>query len=131
MPEKVGYLLAAANHALPESQINKTDIQASIAGVRPVVGGTAKDPSKENREHVIWDDNGIISVAGGKLTTFRLIALDVLKKASKYLPAANQNADSAVFKAINQRCPQTLTHKQWARLCGRSGIIDSSNIELI
>ena len=129
-PEEVGYLLAAANHILPESQINKTDIQASIAGVRPVVGGTAKDPSKENREHVIWDDNGIISVAGGKLTTFRLIALDVLKKASKYLPAANQKASSAVFKAINQRCPQTLTHNQWARLSGRYGKQASRIIEL-
>ncbi len=120
-PAEIDYLLAAAKHALPDSQLEKTDIQATIAGVRPVVGGTAKDPSKEKREHVIWDDNGIISVAGGKLTTFRLIALDVLKKASKYLPAANQKADSAVFKAVNHARPQKLTHNQWARLSGHYG----------
>lgn len=120
-PEEIDYLLAAANHALPEGQINKDDIQASIAGVRPVVGGTAKDPSKENREHVIWDDNGIISVAGGKLTTFRLIALDVLKKAAKYVPSAAKKADSAIFKTVTQARPKNLTHNQWARLSGHYG----------
>lgn len=119
--EEIDYLLAAVNHALPDSQLTKTDIQATIAGVRPVVGGTAKDPSKEKREHVIWDDSGVISVAGGKLTTFRLIALDVLKKAAKYVPQATNKTDSAIFKPITQLCPQDLTHNQWSRLSGHYG----------
>ena len=43
------------------------------------------DPSKESREYAVWDENGMITVAGGKLTTFRLMARDTLKKARRYL----------------------------------------------
>lgn len=120
-PAEIDYLLDAVNHALPDSQLVAADIQATIAGVRPVVGGTAKDPSKEKREHVIWDDGAMISVAGGKLTTFRLIALDVLNIAAKYLPDAAKNADSRVFKVLTHTRPQNLTQKQWLRLSGHYG----------
>lgn len=119
--EEVDYILAGANYVLPQSDLVKSDVQASIAGVRPVVGGTAKDPSKENREHAIWDDQGVISVAGGKLTTFRLIALDVLKKATQYVPQAAKAADSAIFTPPTQPRPFALKRQQWQRLCGHYG----------
>jgi glycerol-3-phosphate dehydrogenase len=44
------------------------------------------DPSKEGRDHVVWLENGLLTVTGGKLTTFRLIALDTLKRAATLLP---------------------------------------------
>lgn len=86
---EVDYLLTAANHLFPNSNLVKHDIVATFAGVRPIVSGGALNPSSEKRDHSIWDDEGLVTVSGGKLTTFRLIALDVLKAAAKYLPHVN------------------------------------------
>src|SRR5690606_19821775 len=39
----------------------------------------------EKRDHSVWLDNNLVTVSGGKLTTFRLIALDVLEKCREVL----------------------------------------------
>ena len=51
------------------------------AGVRPVVsdGAEGRNPSDEKREHALWVEPGCVTLAGGKLTTFRLLALEVLQ----------------------------------------------------
>lgn len=91
---EVDYLLAAANSQFPEANLSISDVRATWSGVRPVVSkkqnqtadaSKANKPSDEKREHAVWDDQGLISVAGGKLTTYRLIALDVLQKAAPYV----------------------------------------------
>ncbi len=78
--QEVDYLLKVANKQLPNVTITRADIISTMAGVRPIIGsGTGSDPSKERRDHLVWTgSNGVVSVSGGKLTTFRLIALDVL-----------------------------------------------------
>jgi len=120
---EVDYLLAAANHVFPGAALEVTDIQGSWSGVRPVVGAGGRDPSREKREHVVWDDAGLVSVAGGKLTTFRLIAQDVLRAAAAYLPDAGRNpVEGPVFSptpALDR--PATITARQWARLKGSYG----------
>ena len=83
--DEVQYLLDAVNHLYPSLKITRDDVISSFAGVRPIVSGGALNPSSEKRDHSIWDDRGLITVSGGKLTTFRLIALDVLKAAGNYL----------------------------------------------
>ena len=54
--------------------------------MRPVVGSGKDDPSEESRDHVVWQEAGLLTVTGGKLTTFRLIALDALKAVREDLP---------------------------------------------
>lgn len=78
--QEVDYLLKVANKQLPTASLTRADIISTMAGVRPIIGsGTGNDPSKERRDHLVWTgSNGVVSVSGGKLTTFRLIALDVL-----------------------------------------------------
>jgi glycerol-3-phosphate dehydrogenase len=46
------------------------------------------DPSRESREHVIWDDRGLVTVTGGKLTTFRIMAIDALRSIHRYFSGA-------------------------------------------
>lgn len=84
--DEVEYLLNAANTLFPSVNLVESDVVSTFAGVRPIVSSGALNPSSEKRDHSIWDDNGLVTVSGGKLTTFRLIALDVLKAASNYLP---------------------------------------------
>ncbi len=83
---EVDYLINAVNHLFPNSKITERDVVSTFAGVRPIVSDGGINPSSEKRDHSIWDDHGLITVSGGKLTTFRLIALDVLKAANRYLP---------------------------------------------
>jgi glycerol-3-phosphate dehydrogenase len=97
--QEVEYLIAAANSLFPSSAITSKDIVSSWAGVRPIVSSGGLNPSAEKRDHSIWDDQGLITVSGGKLTTFRLIALDVLESASSYLPALNwKDSEQQIFR---------------------------------
>lgn len=84
-PEEVTYLLNAANTLFPSVALQEADVISTFAGVRPIVSSGALNPSSEKRDHSIWDDAGLVTVSGGKLTTFRLIALDVLKVAANYV----------------------------------------------
>ena len=87
--EEVDYLLTATNDLFDDVDLSRKDVISSWAGVRPLIsdGGDGKrvSPSKEKRDHSVWLDNNLVTVSGGKLTTFRLIALDVLKVCQKVL----------------------------------------------
>lgn len=83
---EVRYLLEAIQAEFPSLGITEGDVMATFAGVRPVIGTGKADPSKEARDHAVWDEAGLLTVTGGKLTTFRLMALDALKAARLRLP---------------------------------------------
>ena len=86
---EVDYLLAATNALFDDAKLDKEDVISTWAGVRPLISdsgdGKRVSPSKEKRDHSVWLDNNLVTVSGGKLTTFRLIALDVLKTCQKVL----------------------------------------------
>ncbi|WP_410210068.1 glycerol-3-phosphate dehydrogenase/oxidase [Aquirhabdus sp.] len=100
---EIDYLLKVANQQFAAASITRADIISTIAGVRPIIAsGKGSDPSKERRDHLVWTaKNGVVSVSGGKLTTFRLIALDVLSALgwldSKALKNAQTNTKLRCF----------------------------------
>lgn len=130
---EVDYLLALVAQVFPQARIGRTDVQSCWAGVRPVVRaqkaetaapGRDKVPSSEKREHALWNDQGMISVAGGKLTTFRLIALEVLTLGQQYLrQSINISADERIFSCAptSLKRPAGITAQQWRRLQGHHG----------
>lgn len=79
--EEADYLLRAVQAHFPELELAKEDVISTQAGVRPVVDTGKTDPSSESRDHVVWPEQGLLTVTGGKLTTFRLIAIDALRAA--------------------------------------------------
>lgn len=79
--EEADYLLRAVQSHFPELDLGKSDVLTTQAGVRPVIDTGKADPSAESRDHVIWPEHGLLTVTGGKLTTFRLIAVDALREA--------------------------------------------------
>jgi glycerol-3-phosphate dehydrogenase len=92
---EVDYLMAALRAQFPDLQLTDEDIVATYAGVRPVIAGKEGGaPSQEGREHVVWSRPGLVAIAGGKLTTFRAIALDVLRHAQRQLPGWNDPLDA-------------------------------------
>lgn len=84
--EETDYLMAALHDQFPTLALQESDVLATYAGVRPVIDTGKADPSKEARDHVLWQQPGLLTVTGGKLTTFRAIALDVLRHAAPQLP---------------------------------------------
>ncbi|WP_018692793.1 glycerol-3-phosphate dehydrogenase/oxidase [Algicola sagamiensis] len=78
--QEVEYLLEVANSLFEENKVNRDDILSTWAGFRPVFSTDANTPpSKEKRDHAIWQRPGLISISGGKLTTFAIMAQEVLE----------------------------------------------------
>jgi glycerol-3-phosphate dehydrogenase len=86
-PAEVDYLLGALASPFRSLDLSRDDIVSTWSGVRPTVSTGAATASRELRAHVVWDEDGLLTVTGGKLTTFRLIAQDALKAAARRLPA--------------------------------------------
>jgi glycerol-3-phosphate dehydrogenase len=84
--EEADYLLRAVQFYFRGLELTKRDVLTTQAGVRPVVDTGRADPSTESRDHVIWPERRLLTVTGGKLTTFRLIAIDALREAHKMNP---------------------------------------------
>ncbi|HNI62862.1 MAG TPA: glycerol-3-phosphate dehydrogenase/oxidase, partial [Agitococcus sp.] len=123
--EEVKYLLRAANHEFPQAKLTPNDVIATFSGVRPIVSsGKGLDPSKERRDHAVWADKGVISVSGGKLTTFRQIAQDVLTAAESWLPTIKQRDQKAsVFSKPEGHISSPLSPDQYRRFVGKYGYL--------
>ncbi|MEX6502492.1 glycerol-3-phosphate dehydrogenase/oxidase [Pseudomonas zhanjiangensis] len=121
--EELDYLLAACAQQFPAAAIEAVDVLSTWAGVRPVVseGGASRRPSQEKREHALWVEPGCVTLAGGKLTTFRLQALEVLRACSGFVGRSVDDPGSAVFKACVEPPMARLSPAQRRRLSGRHG----------
>ncbi len=90
--EDVDYLLRVARDYFPRAGLTKEDILASYAGVRPLVDDSAATESKTSREHTILNDNrNVTFVMGGKYTTYRLIAEQVVNSILSYFTVEEQS----------------------------------------
>lgn len=96
--QEFDYLMATVDNQFPAAKITADDVISTFAGIRPVVSqGGAIDPSKEKREHSITHVPGLITVAGGKLTTFDVIAEDVLSLLQKETGLNKPDFSTPVF----------------------------------
>ncbi len=85
--EDIDYLLDVANHTIPGRSLGYEHIVGTWAGLRPLV--KPEDDlaaSSVSREHEIFvSPNGLLNIAGGKLTTSRVMAYEVVDKAVELL----------------------------------------------
>ena len=81
--DEIAFLLETINPFLAK-QIGRDDILSVFSGLRPLVTGKGATTSKISREHHIDVSNsGLITVAGGKWTTYRRMAEDALNYAAR------------------------------------------------
>jgi glycerol-3-phosphate dehydrogenase len=86
--EDVAYLLEAARHNFPDCRLDESDVISTFAGLRPLLASDDSNPSASSREHAIWVDRaGLLSIAGGKLTTMRRMGEEVVDAAVELLRA--------------------------------------------
>jgi glycerol-3-phosphate dehydrogenase len=85
-PSDVDYLLRSANAYFPRAQLQSGDVVSAWAGIRPLASGTASNPSAVSREHsIVTDSSGVINITGGKLTTYRAMAAEIVDTVQKAL----------------------------------------------
>lgn len=79
-PQDVAYLLAAANSYFPAAALTDNDVVAAWSGIRPLAQQlTTGDVGSASREHTIMrGPHGVLHVTGGKLTTYREMASQVV-----------------------------------------------------
>jgi glycerol-3-phosphate dehydrogenase len=85
--EDVSYLLETLNHYFPRARLRERDVVSTFAGLRPLVaGGRPEAPSEVSREDALFDsESGLVSVGGGKLTTYRRVAIKVVDRVARQL----------------------------------------------
>ncbi|MCP3876581.1 MAG: glycerol-3-phosphate dehydrogenase/oxidase [Desulfobacteraceae bacterium] len=119
--KEADYLMEGLNYILPDLNLSLNDCVSSLAGVRPVLSKKKKAASKESREHVIWKDKGLITVTGGKLTTFRILANDALKAAKSYLPEPVSQSGETKNNNIIYNKELHISKEMKKRVLGRYG----------
>lgn len=83
---ELGYLLRAAQAAFPGRGITRERLRGAFAGLRPILDIHADDPTEASREEGIWEEEGVLTVSGGKLTTWRSTAEQAVDAALEQLP---------------------------------------------
>jgi glycerol-3-phosphate dehydrogenase len=114
----IDYLLEHVNSVL-NSPLTREDVEGVYAGLRPLLSGESESTSKLSREHVVGHPvPGLVVVAGGKYTTYRVMAADAVDEAARALDARvpeSCTADlpligAAGYKALwNQRASLAVT----------------------
>lgn len=140
----IQYLLDHVNSVLREP-LTLDDIIAVYVGLRPLLGGTAKETARMSRNHAVRRSApGLISVAGGKYTTYRLMARDAVDVAARELPFAvdaSRTADvpllgavglsGAEFRLSRHLGAATLSPDKLRHLLARFGTLASEVLDLI
>jgi len=119
--DETTYLLEAATRAFPHLELTEKDVISTYSGVRPVIDTGKADPSKESREHAIWREEGLLTITGGKLTTFAVMARDALEAAQEELGDLKDRTRVFQPNAEGVKWPTSIDEEQRARLLGRFG----------
>ena len=83
----IDYLLEHVNSVI-SSPLTREDVEGVYAGLRPLLTGESESTSKLSREHVVGHPvPGLVVVAGGKYTTYRVMAADAVDEAARSLDA--------------------------------------------
>src|SRR6266516_4809592 len=82
----VDYLLRSVKAYFPQARLTPDDVMSAWAGIRPLASAGSSNPSAVSREHSITTDrSGVINVTGGKLTTYRSMAAEIVDRGQEAL----------------------------------------------
>jgi glycerol-3-phosphate dehydrogenase len=98
--EDVTYLLNAWNSKFGGRQMDLTDVVSAWAGLRPLIHQDGKNPSELSRRDEMWlSESGLISLAGGKLTGYRVMAEKACNKVFEQLKKTAKGKTTACTTA--------------------------------
>ena len=125
--EDISYILEVTNHAFPGAGLTAENIIATWAGLRPLIanGDEAGTPSDTSRSHRIqMTEHGWFDVAGGKLTTYRLMAEQTIDRVVEQIGCesrACQTSEQPLLEPENVHgsgiLPPSITREQVEHYC--------------
>lgn len=140
----IRYLLDHVN-AILKDRLTLDDVIAAYVGLRPLVDGSSGETARVSREHAVRRSApGLVSVAGGKYTTYRVMAQDAVDAVARELPFAvdaSRTADTPLLGVVGlsgaatrlkahpgaaSLPPERLTH-----LIGRYGTLAAEVLDLV
>jgi glycerol-3-phosphate dehydrogenase len=103
--EDIAYLVGAVNNTFEGVQIKREDLISAWVGLRPLIHAEGKSPSDLSRkDEIFMSDSGLISIAGGKLTGYRMMAERAVDKALEQLDKKrNEEASTQKLKLFGGR----------------------------
>ena len=118
----IEYLLGVVNANLPGAKLTRADLLSSYAGLRPLLLDGADVPSKASREHHLFESaSGLVTITGGKLTTWRLMAKQVVDRLTR-VKCRTHKLD---LFATDARDPLSRAYgSEAARIADRTPLID-------
>ena len=117
----IDYILDQVNTVLT-SPLTHDDIEGVYAGLRPLLAGESDSTSQLSREHAVARSQpGLVSVAGGKYTTYRVMAADAVDLAAEDLPGPVPDSVTADIPLLGAEGYAALVH-QVPRLAATSGL---------
>ncbi|YAI81328.1 MAG: glycerol-3-phosphate dehydrogenase [cyanobacterium endosymbiont of Rhopalodia sterrenbergii] len=118
--DEIDYLLRETNNIIPNARLSRKDIKFTYSGVRPLPNAEGKKPGSITRKHILFDHTkegvtNLISLIGGKLTTYRQVGEEmvdiVFKRQGKPVPpcpTANKSLPGSILPG-DPRVQQVLT----------------------
>jgi glycerol-3-phosphate dehydrogenase len=93
---EVDYLLDAANELL-SFDLTRADVLTTFAGIRPLAGAGQSETVEASREHrVLNDGRGLVTVRGGKYTTYRVIAAEAIDEVMAHIGGGPPSTTSGI-----------------------------------
>lgn len=129
--EEFHYLLDALAAQFPSVRIEESEVISTFAGVRPVIAGGHADPSRESRDRLLLEEDGLITITGGKLTTFRPMALAALSAVSRQIGKAVDMKPARIFRSAPPAASRRLSGRYGADAAGVAGGAHAGDFETI
>jgi len=136
-PEDVSYVLKVVNCSFPEAGLTEADLVSGWAGLRPLIADPNGGPSDISRGHEIrtpapgwWD------VAGGKLTTYRLMAEQTMDQVQRFLGHPADGCSTATepllspeeVAGVSAIVPPQVTREAVAHYCRREWVVHLDDV---
>ena len=117
---EIDYLLRVVNRYF-KRQLARDDVMHSFSGVRPLYDDNADNPSAVTRDYIFELDapDGqapLLSIFGGKITTFRKLSEHALEKIAAFLPEDGEGLDGQRAPARRRHAGRRISNSSWATL---------------
>ena len=140
----IDYLLGQVNRVL-RTPLVREDVQGVYAGLRPLLAGESDSTSKLSREHVVAHPTpGLVVVAGGKYTTYRVMARDAVDavthglgqqvpaSCTETVPLLGADGFRARWNQRHELARDAGVHVAWVEhLLGRQGTLADEVLDLV
>jgi glycerol-3-phosphate dehydrogenase len=121
--QEIFYLLEAANFLFPSLSLTQGDVLSTFAGVRPTLQNGASDaPSKVSRRHALYQEQGLITITGGKYTIFRIMARQAVEAALTQMGRSPSVPNRRIFDKVDFSVLDSLDRASALYLGGRHGL---------